>query len=67
MSNLSTAVVAVLDDVPALVPIADAAAALRVHPKTLVRENRRGRLRLVQVGARKFVTASDFAKYIAPK
>jgi excisionase family DNA binding protein len=64
MTSQNTAIVF---DVPPLISIADAAAALRVHPKTLDREVKRGRLKIVRVGVQRFVTEEIIKEYLAPR
>lgn len=53
-------------DLPPMVALADAAAALNVHPKTLWREARRGRLKTIKIGNRRFVTPALLKEYISP-
>jgi hypothetical protein len=66
VSRQRTDVVPVLD-VPPLVPLADAAAALNVHPRTLAREAERGRLKVVTIGNRRFVTPAIIKEYATPR
>jgi len=53
--------------VPSLIPLTTAAAAMSVHPRTLLREAERGRLKTVRVGARRYVTPDSLKEYVTPR